>query len=88
MRISFLCFHSVGQVENAVWDARAAVAALSKLYWRQPGVKPERLRTLSLPVRLAPGAGACLTLSMRRYVNRPMFAFPWDRGWAMEKEEK
>jgi hypothetical protein len=30
-------------------------------------------------VRLAPGAGARLTLTMRRYVNRPTVAFPWDR---------
>jgi hypothetical protein len=30
-------------------------------------------------VRLAPGAGATLTLSMRRYVNQPTVAFPWDR---------
>jgi len=30
-------------------------------------------------VQLAPGAGATLTLAMRRYVNRPTVAFPWDR---------
>jgi hypothetical protein len=30
-------------------------------------------------VRLAPGAGATLTLAMRRYVNQPTVAFPWDR---------
>src|SRR5439155_9891190 len=28
-------------------------------------------------VRLAPGAGTRLTLSIRRYVNQPTFAFPW-----------
>ena len=28
-------------------------------------------------VQLAPGAGATLTLAMRRYVNRPTVAFPW-----------
>jgi hypothetical protein len=32
-----------------------------------------------LTVRLAPGAGATLTLAMRRYVNKPTVAFPWDR---------
>jgi len=31
-------------------------------------------------VRLAPGAGATLRLSMRRYVNTPTAAFPWDRN--------
>jgi hypothetical protein len=30
-------------------------------------------------VRLAPGAGATLTLAMRRYVNTPTVRFPWDR---------
>jgi hypothetical protein len=30
-------------------------------------------------VRLAPGAGARLTIAMRRYVNQPTVAFPWDR---------
>jgi len=28
-------------------------------------------------VRLAPGAGARLTLTIRRYINQPTFAFPW-----------
>src|SRR5262249_28373252 len=36
-------------------------------------------------VRLAPGAGARLTLTMRRYVNQPTLAFPWDRGWAQSE---
>ena len=30
-------------------------------------------------VQLAPGAGAKLTLAMRRYVNKPVVAFPWGR---------
>jgi hypothetical protein len=30
-------------------------------------------------VRLAPGAGATLTLAMRRYANQPTVAFPWAR---------
>lgn len=32
-------------------------------------------------VRLEPGAGAVIECQMTRYVNRPTFAFPWDRGW-------
>ena len=32
-------------------------------------------------VRLAPGAGETLTIAMKRYVNDPTLAFPWDRGW-------
>jgi hypothetical protein len=30
-------------------------------------------------VRLAPGAGVQLELSMRRYANQPTLTFPWDR---------
>ena len=30
-------------------------------------------------VRLAPGAGATLTLAMKRYANPPDAKFPWDR---------
>ncbi len=41
---------------------------------------------VSFTVRLAPGAGARLTLQMRRYVNQPTLAFPWDRGWALKEE--
>jgi hypothetical protein len=31
-------------------------------------------------VHLAPGAGASLVFRMKRYVNPPTLAFPWDRG--------
>jgi hypothetical protein len=31
-------------------------------------------------VRLAPGAGARLTLRMKRYTNAPTLTFPWDRA--------
>ena len=30
-------------------------------------------------VQLAPGAGARLTLAMKRYANPPTAKFPWDR---------
>ena len=32
-------------------------------------------------VRLAPGCGQTLTLTMDRHVNRPVIAFPWSRRW-------
>jgi len=32
-------------------------------------------------VRLEPGCGARLKLTMKRYANRPTLAEPWDRGW-------
>jgi hypothetical protein len=31
-------------------------------------------------LRLAPGAGARLTLKMKRYANAPTLSFPWDRA--------
>lgn len=38
-----------------------------------------------LAVRLAPGAGATLTLKLKRYANPPVLDFPWDRGWTRSK---
>jgi hypothetical protein len=35
----------------------------------------------TVTVRLEPGAGTTLKFAMKRYVNPPTFAFPWDRGW-------
>lgn len=32
-------------------------------------------------VRLSPGAGNHLRITMRRYANQPTVAFPWDHGW-------
>jgi hypothetical protein len=31
-------------------------------------------------ITLAPGAGAKLELGMKRFVNKPTLAFPWERG--------
>ena len=36
-------------------------------------------------VRLAPGAGDTLTISLRRYANQPTLAFPWDRVWMVKR---
>jgi hypothetical protein len=41
--------------------------------------RTERLNVRDFTVRLAPGAGATLTIAMRRYVNRPTVLFPWNR---------
>jgi hypothetical protein len=32
-----------------------------------------------LRVRLAPGSGSRLTITMKRYANQPTMRFPWDR---------
>jgi hypothetical protein len=39
-------------------------------------------------VRLAPGAGGQLVLDMRRYINRPTMAFPWQRGETEEEKSR
>jgi hypothetical protein len=39
--------------------------------------RTERVNARDFTVRLAPGAGAVLTLATRRYVNRPTVEFPW-----------
>ena len=41
--------------------------------------RTERLDARDFTVRLAPGAGATLTLATRRYVNTPTVRFPWGR---------
>jgi hypothetical protein len=52
----------------------------------QTGDRKVPVKGVSFAVRLAPGAGSRLTLHMRRYVNRPTLAFPWDRQWALGEE--
>jgi hypothetical protein len=44
------------------------------------GGPPVTVDASAFTVRLAPGAGARLTLTMKRHVNAPTLSFPWDRG--------
>ena len=41
-----------------------------------------RIDARDFTVRLAPGAGGTLRFAMRRYVNQPTVAFPWNRAAA------
>ena len=44
----------------------------------------EPAKTINGPffrVRLAPGAGARLTVKVHRFANKPTMTFPWDRAW-------
>ena len=36
-------------------------------------------------VRIGPATAERLTVTMKRYVNDPTLAFPWDRGWWNEQ---
>ena len=40
--------------------------------------RQHELRAPSFTVRLAPGSGGRLEMTMKRYVNQPTLAFPWD----------
>ena len=42
------------------------------------GDKSSPLDSPHLTLELAPGSGARLTLGMKRYVNKPTMAFPWN----------
>ena len=42
------------------------------------GEKMLPLDSPNLTVELAPASGARLTLGMKRYVNKPTMAFPWN----------
>jgi len=44
------------------------------------GGKPVKLGAAAFTVKLGPGAGARLVLSMKRYANAPSLSFPWDRS--------
>jgi hypothetical protein len=45
------------------------------------GGRTTRIDAPTFEVRLAPGAGEELKIAVKRYVNDPTLAFPWDRGW-------
>lgn len=45
------------------------------------GGKTTSIEAPYFELRLAPGAGERLSVRMKRYVNDPTLAFPWDRGW-------
>jgi hypothetical protein len=46
------------------------------------GGRTTRVGASAFTVRLAPGAGDTITIALRRFVNRPTAAFPWDRPGA------
>ena len=52
------------------------------------GRRKEKVDVTHFGVRLAPGAGARLTLRMRRYANPPTLAFPWDAGRVLSDRER
>jgi hypothetical protein len=49
----------------------------------ESGGQVRKIDATHFGVRLAAGAGGRLTVRMRRFVNQPVLAFPWDRGWTL-----
>jgi hypothetical protein len=43
------------------------------------GGRTTPLNARAFTVQLAPGAGAKMSLTMKRYANQPTAQFPWDR---------
>ena len=44
---------------------------------------PVKINDPTFTVRLQPGAGARLNITLKRFANQPTMVHPWDRGWAL-----
>ena len=45
------------------------------------GGEPGEIGATNFQVRIEAGSGDTMTIGLKRYVNQPTLAFPWDRGW-------
>jgi len=71
---------NTNQLEPRVLDVQAGGYGEHQFTAVAANGKNTPLQSSLLTVRLAPGAGSRLTLSMNRYVNRPTLAQPWNRN--------
>jgi hypothetical protein len=71
---------NTNQLEPRVVDVQAGGYGEHQFTAVSANGKNSSLQSPVLTVRLAPGAGSRLTLSMNRYVNRPTLAQPWNRA--------
>ena len=72
-------------METIAWNAsttgvRQLLGAYGEHQWQRATVDGEEVAVDDkiFTVRLAPGAGARLTMTQRRYANRPSFGRPWE----------
>jgi hypothetical protein len=77
---------NVNQLEERVLVVQAGAYGEHSFLDVEVGGKRVAVNGLHFTVRLAPGAGARLTVGMRRHVNQPALAFPWERGAAEDRE--
>ena len=71
---------NTNQLEPRVLDVQAGGYGEHQFTEVSANGKKTPLQSPVLTVRLAPGAGSRLILSMNRYVNRPTLAQPWNRA--------
>ena len=76
---------NVSQLDGRVVVVQAGGYGEHEFVSVEHGGRAVKVGGTAFTVRLEPGSGVRLTLRMRRFVNRPTFAFPWDRPWALEK---
>ena len=70
---------NVNQVEARTVVVQAGAYAEHRIVSAEASGKPVAVNASSMTVRLEPGCGSRLVLQMRRHVNAPTLAFPWDR---------
>ena len=77
---------NTNQLEPRMLDVQAGGYGEHQFTAVSANGKKTLLQSPVLTVRLAPGAGSRLTLSMNRYVNRPTLAQPWNRRESVAKK--
>jgi hypothetical protein len=70
---------NINQIEPRVLIVQGGAYGEHQFEQVTAGEHSTDLDASTFTVRLAPGAGARLTIAMRRYVNPPTLAFPWER---------
>lgn len=70
---------NVNQVEQRTLVVQAGAYAEHEFLTLTDGSRQREVNDSQFTIRLEPGCGARLQLTMRRYANQPTFAFPWDR---------
>ena len=70
---------NVNQVEARTVVVQAGAYAEHQIVAAEAGGKTAVVNAPSLTLRLEAGCGGRLVLRLRRHVNPPTLAFPWDR---------
>jgi hypothetical protein len=71
---------NINPVEDREVVVQAGAYAEHQFIQATAGEETLALDRSAFTVRLAPGCGSRIEMRMKRYVNAPTLAFPWDRG--------